>query len=287
MKCLILAAGYATRLYPLTENFPKPLLEVGKATILDRLIDDIRDLTDEFVIISNHKFADQFRNYADAKIIADFKKQAAAFTGSQEAYLSHFPAVPKAAKTAADGSDDDSENASSKRLHITVLDDGTTSNETRLGAVKDIQFALEELKIDEECLVMAGDNVLDFSLADFVKYAKACGTSCVMCHEENSLKALQKTAVITLDEDGLITSYEEKPQEPKGHHAVPPFYFYRAEDICRIPEALADGCGFDAPGSFAAWLSSKTPMHAYVMPGKRYDIGDLESYRHVQEVFGK
>lgn len=83
----------------------------------------------------------------------------------------------------------------------------------------------------------------------------------------------------------MTSSYEEKPKEPKGNHAVPPFYFYKKEDISRIKEALEDGCNSDAPGSFAAWLSGKVPMYAYVMPGKRYDIGDLESYERVKEVF--
>ena len=105
-----------------------------------------------------------------------------------------------------------------------------------------------------------------------------------MCHEEKELKALQKTAVITMDENDLITSYEEKPKVPKGDHAVPPFYFYKLNDLRRIDEALNEGCGYDAPGSFAAWLSGKVPMHAYRMPGRRYDIGDMESYRRVNEM---
>ena len=252
MKCIILAAGYATRLYPLTENFPKPLLKVGEKTILDWLIDDISPLTEEFIVISNHKFVDHFRTWA----------------------------VKKPYK-------------------ITVLDDGTTSNETRLGAVKDIQFAVETLisrntghpdqSIDtpflDDCLVMAGDNVLDFSLHGFIKYAQSKNSSCVMCHEENNLARQQKTAIVTMDDNQKITSYEEKPEKPKGNHAVPPFYYYRAADLKRIPEALAAGCGYDAPGSFAAWLSGQTPVHAYIMPGKRYDIGDLMSYQEVQKIF--
>ena len=238
MKCIILAAGYATRLYPLTENFSKPLLKVGEKAILDWLVDDISPMIEEFIVISNHKFADHFRKWAEGK--------------------------PQ---------------------KITVLDDGTSSNETRLGAVKDIEFAVETLNITDDCVVMAGDNVLDFSLRHFLSYAQSTGTSCVMCHEENRLQALQKTAVIEFDENQLITSYQEKPKEPKGNHAVPPFYFYRAQDIQRIPEALSAGCGYDAPGSFAAWLSSKTSVHAYIMPGKRYDIGDINSYNMVQEVF--
>ena len=236
MKCIILAAGYATRLYPLTENFPKPLLKVGEKGILDWLVDDVAPLTDEFIVVSNHKFAEQFKAWSRGK--------------------------PQ---------------------RIRVIDDGTESNETRLGAVKDIQLAAEDM--DDDCLVMAGDNVLDFSIQHFVRFAIGKGTSCVMCHEENRLAALQKTAVITVDDNNLITSYEEKPREPKGHLAVPPFYFYRVADIRRIQEALDAGCGYDAPGSFAAWLSGQTPMHAFIMPGKRYDIGDMKSYETVQEVY--
>lgn len=199
-------------------------------------MDDIAPLIDEFIVVSNHKFAEQFMEWSLGK--------------------------PQ---------------------KITVLDDGTESNETRLGAVKDIQLAAQG--VTEDCVVMAGDNVLDFSLQHFVRYAQEKSTSCVMCHEENRLEALQKTAVISMDEDNLITSYEEKPKEPKGNHAVPPFYFYRAADIHRIQEALDAGCGYDAPGSFAAWLSGQTPMHAYVMPGKRYDIGDMKSYETVQAIY--
>jgi glucose-1-phosphate thymidylyltransferase len=168
-------------------------------------------------------------------------------------------------------------------IPVRIIDDGTESNETRLGAVKDIQLAAQG--INDDCVVMAGDNVLDFSLQNFVRFAIEKGTSCVMCHEENRLAALQKTAVITVNDNNLITSYEEKPKEPKGNLAVPPFYFYRIADIHRIQEALDAGCGYDAPGSFAAWLSGKVSMHAYVMPGKRYDIGDMKSYEMVQAVY--
>lgn len=244
MKCIILAAGYATRLYPLTEHFPKPLLSVGKKSILDWLVDDLVEHTDinEFIVISNHKFANQFEEWKGSK------KQI-------------------------------------RPYRISIIDDGTSTNESRLGAVKDIQLAIESQDVPDDVLVMAGDNILDFSLSDFVKFALKKNTSCVMCHEENDLKKQQKTAIVTVDSNACITSYEEKPQVPKGNLAVPPFYYYKKADVCRISEALEDGCGFDAPGSFAAWLSKKTPMHAYRMEGKRYDIGDLTSYEHVKTVF--
>lgn len=238
MKCFILAAGYATRLYPLTKDFPKPLLDVGGKPILDWLIEDVAQAIDEFVVISNHKFASIFEEWAKQR--------------------------PE---------------------KIAVLDDGTQSNETRLGAVKDIRFAAERLGTNDDVLVMAGDNMLDFSLLPFIQYAREKKTSCVMCHEERELAKQQKTAIVTIDAEGRITSYEEKPREPKGHLAVPPFYVYRAEDVARITEALEADCGYDAPGSFAAWLSRQTPMHAWVMTGKRYDIGDIRSYEAVKRVY--
>ena len=235
MKCVILAAGYATRLYPLTENFPKPLLPVSDRPILDWLIEDVAEAVDEFVVVTNHKFAGIFKEWE------------------------------------------------AKKEKVRVIDNGTGTNETRLGAVRDIQLAAEG--IDEDVLVMAGDNMLDFSLVPFVEFSRGVGTSCVMCHEEEKLEALRKTAVITADENGKITSYEEKPQVPKGNLAVPPFYYYRGQDVKRIQEALEDGCGYDAPGSFAAWLSKKVDMHAWKMTGKRYDIGDIASYEAVKEIW--
>lgn len=240
MKCLILAAGYATRLYPLTENFPKPLLKVGDKTILDWLLDDIAqtNAVDEYVVISNHKFAGHFKEWA-----------------------------------------------AKKELNISVVDDGTSTNETRLGAVRDIQFALDQNSIDDDVLVIAGDNVLDFSFRGFIEFFENKNASCVMTHEENRIEKQRKTAIITYSSEGLIDSYEEKPAEPKGNHAVPPFYIYKAADIKRIGEALADGCNPDAPGSFAAWLSKHVDIYAWEMPGKRYDIGDKNSYAMVQNEY--
>ena len=170
---------------------------------------------------------------------------------------------------------------------IKLLDDGSTDNEHRLGAVNDILFAIKEEDVQEDVLIIAGDNVLDFSFSGFIKFAGSKGTSCIMCHEENELKRQQKTAIITKNDADLITSYEEKPRIPKGNLAVPPFYIYRKEDLFRLEEAIADGCGVDAPGSYGAWLSKKVSMHAWMMPGKRYDIGDQQSYEEVQLVFNK
>ncbi len=238
MKCLILAAGYATRLYPLTENFPKPLLEVGGKTILDWLVDDIDALgtVDEYVVISNHKFASHFEEWA-----------------------------------------------AKKRQKITVVDDGTSTNETRLGAVKDIQFAIDKLSIDDDMLVIAGDNLLDFSLTEFIKYAKRKKTSCIMRFYEEKKEKLQKTGVVCVDDEDKVLEMAEKPQEPKSNWCCPPFYYYMKEDARLVQKGIESGCGVDAPGSYIAWLCTQTTVHAMQMPGKRYDIGNLESYKKVQE----
>ena len=237
MKCLILAAGYATRLYPLTENFPKPLLKVGDKTILDWLIDDIDSagLVDEYIVISNHKFASIFEDWAPAR--------------------------------------------------VTVLDDGTTSNDTRLGAVRDIQFAIDTLGLDDDLLVIAGDNLLDFSLVQFMRYAREKGTTCVMRYYEPSEEKLRKTGVATVDDSDRILAMEEKPAEPRSHWCCPPFYFYRRADVPLVKKGIDSGCGVDAPGSFIAWLSGVTPVHAWPMPGRRYDIGNLASYEEVQRTY--
>ena len=240
MKCLILAAGYATRLYPLTENFPKPLLKVQDKTILDWLVDDIdgAGLVDEYIVISNHKFARHFQEWA-----------------------------------------------AGKHQKITVVDDGTSTNETRLGAVCDIRFAVDSLGLTGDMLVIAGDNVLDFSLQHFVRYADAKRTSCVMRFQETNEERLHKCGVLEIDDSDRIMSMEEKPAEPKSHWVCPPFYYYTSEDAARIPAAIADGCGTDAPGSFIAWLCRHTSVHAMEMPGRRYDIGNLQSYEEVQNQY--
>ena len=240
MKCLILAAGYATRLYPLTENFPKPLLPVQGKPILDHLIEDLekKGEVSEYVVISNHKYAPHFEKWAGES------------------------AAP-----------------------ITVLDDGTESNETRLGAVKDIAFALERIGGGEDLLVIAGDNLLDFSLGKLLDYAREKKTSCVMRYYEPSEERLRKCGVLSLDGDDRILQMEEKPQEPKSHWCCPPFYYYLAEDAALVPEGIRAGCGVDAPGSFVAWLADRRPVHAMEMPGKRYDIGNLESYQRVEKEY--
>ncbi|MBP3665618.1 MAG: nucleotidyltransferase family protein [Clostridia bacterium] len=237
MKCLILAAGYATRLYPLTENFPKPLLTVGDKTILDWLVDDLdtAGAVDEYVVISNHKYAHHFDAWAKTK--------------------------PQ---------------------QITVVDDGTDTNETRLGAVKDIQYAIETLSLDDDMLVIAGDNLLDFSLTRFMTYAKEKNASCIMRYYEPNDQKLLKCGVVTVDESDRILNMTEKSPTPATHGCCPPFYYYTKADARLVQKGIEAGCGTDAPGSYIAWLCNRTEVYAMEMPGKRYDIGNPESYERVK-----
>ena len=152
-------------------------------------------------------------------------------------------------------------------------------------AVKDIQFAIDKLNISDDVLVIAGDNVLDFSLTKFITYAKNKNTSCIMRYFEGDQARLKKSGVASIDNGDKVVDMVEKPSEPKSNWCCPPFYFYKRDDAKKIPNAIADGCGTDAPGSFVAWLCKNAVVHAMEMPGKRYDIGNLESYEKVQKEY--
>lgn len=243
MKCVVIAAGYATRLGELTKNFPKPLLKIGENTILGRMLDDIDKIPEitEHVIITNHKFA---------PIFEDWKKAI------------HMTKL------------------------VTIVDDGTETNETRLGAVCDLLYAMEKLRIDDDLLVVAADNLLFFSFQEFVDFAKEKGTSCIMCHEQPSIEKLQRTGVVELDENMKVLGMEEKPQVPKSHWAVPPFYIYLKKDLDLVRHSVENGCGKDAPGNLAHYMVEHTTMHAWPMSAERFDIGSLDTYHEAVRLYG-
>ena len=259
MKNIVIAAGYATRLGELTKNFPKPLLKIGDSTILGRMLDDIDTIPeiDEHIIITNHRFASIFEDWAKEQ---NYTKK------------------------------------------ITVIDDGTSTNETRLGAVRDLQYAIEVLqkreivnckssnsKWPDDMLVVAADNLLFFSFKGFVDFAKEKGTPCIMCHKQPVREKLQRTGVVVLDENNKVLNMEEKPQEPKSTWAVPPFYIYKKENIDMIMHAIENGCGFDAPGNLAHYMVDNVTMHAWPMAGTgenlRFDIGSLDTYKEACEKY--
>ncbi len=242
MKNIIIAAGYATRLYPLTENYPKPLLKVGERNILERMLDDIDTIPeiDSHVIVTNHRFAPIFDEWAKG---CRYSKP------------------------------------------VTIIDDGTETNETRLGAVRDILLALKTCEIDDDIMVLAADNILEFSLKGFVDFFHAKGSSVIMCHHEPELKKLQRTGVIAVDSNWKVLEMQEKPLVPISNWAVPPFYIYRRSDLSLIRDCLSHGCGVDALGNLARYLTGATTLHAWQMPAGRFDIGSLDSYREALERF--
>lgn len=243
MKNIVIAAGYATRLGELTKNFPKPLLKIGDSTILGRMLDDIDRIPqiDEHIIITNHKFAPIFEQWA--------------------ATLNYTKPV-------------------------TIVDDGTSSNDTRLGAVCDLLFAMDKLAIDDDMLVVAADNLLFFSFQEFVDFALQKQSSCIMCHEQPSIEKLQRTGVIVVDDEWKVLNMEEKPAEPRSHWAVPPFYIYLKNDLNLVRNSVANGCGKDAPGNLAHYMVEHTTMHAWKMSAGRFDIGSLDTYYEACQKYG-
>ena len=269
MKCVVIAAGYATRLGELTRNFPKPLLKIGENTILGKMLDDIDRIPeiDEHIIITNHKFASIFEEWA--------KTNTNPTDGKLYEHESH---------KSNEYSCNSSHSCSKYKKPITIVDDGTETNETRLGAVCDLLYAMDKLHIDDDLLVVAADNLLFFSFQEFVDFARSKGTSCIMCHEQPSIEKLQRTGVVELDAQNKVLEMEEKPQAPKSHWAVPPFYIYLKKDLDLVRHSVENGCGKDAPGNLAHYMVEHTTMHAWPMSAGRFDIGSLDTYYEACEL---
>jgi glucose-1-phosphate thymidylyltransferase len=222
VKALILAAGYATRLRPLTDTIPKQLLPVGGRPMVDWILDRIAETSaDEVHLVTNARFA------------ADFERW-------------------------------------SQDRDVRVHDDGTTSNEDRLGAIGDMQF----VELDDDLLIVAGDNLFDFSLAGYESYWRAKGGSCVAVHDVGDRELAKKYGIVAVDADDRVTSFVEKPEDPPSTLAATATYLYRRDDVARIETYLAEGNPPDQPGNFVAWLHTRAPVYAYQLPGEWYDIGD-------------
>jgi glucose-1-phosphate thymidylyltransferase len=243
MKCILLAAGYATRLYPLTKDKPKSLLKVGDITILEHILNKIKvvDSIDEIYIVTNDRFYGIFSEWV---------------------------------------------NEFNNNKPIMVVNDYTTINDNRLGAIADLQLVIDKENIAEDILVMAGDNLFDFDLRDFVSFYNCIKHDCITCHTLENIEELKRTGVIGIDDSGKVKSFEEKPQAPKSNLAVPPFYIYKAETLKLIKQYLEEGNNPDAPGNFIPWLIKNKAVYAFKFEGERYDIGTFESYEAAQRVFG-
>ena len=222
MKALILAAGYATRLRPLTDRIPKQLLPVGGRPMLDWILDRIVETSaDEVHLVTNARFAADFEHWAQDK-------------------------------------------------EVHVHNDGTTSNEDRLGAIGDIHF----VGLDDDLLAVAGDNLFDYSLADYEAYWRAKGGSCVAVHDVGDRELAKKYGIVDVDADDRITNFVEKPDEPPTTLCATATYLYKRDDAARVATYLDEGNPPDQPGNFVAWLHTRAPVYAYRFPGEWYDVGD-------------
>jgi glucose-1-phosphate thymidylyltransferase len=226
LKALILAAGYATRLRPLTDSLPKQLLPVGGRPMLDWILDKLRDTSaDEIHLVTNARFADDFERWAAGK-------------------------------------------------NVHVHNDGTTSNDDRLGAIGDIRFVQEHADLDDDVLVVAGDNLFDYSLRDFEEFWRAKGGSALAVYDVGDLALASQYGVIAVDAEDRITAFVEKPPNPESTLAATATYLYTREHASRVAEYLAGGNPQDAPGNLVAWLYQRAPVYAYAFAGEWHDIGD-------------
>jgi glucose-1-phosphate thymidylyltransferase len=242
MKALILAAGYATRLYPLTKDFPKPLLEVGGQAILDHLLDQIDRIAniERIVLVTNHRFLSVFEQWRRSR------------TG---------------AKT------------------IELVDDCTCTSEDRLGALGDLQFAREHADLDDDLLVTAADNLLQFPLGEFVAAFERRRAAHVCVHRVEDPERRRRTGIAVLGAHDRVLQFTEKPTEPATWWGVPPIYLLPRSTLALLPVYLGAGGSREAPGHFIEWLHQVEPVFAYRIPGVILDIGTLQSLEAARKLF--
>ena len=247
MNALILAAGYATRLYPLTLNKAKPLLEVGGKPIIEWLLDNLRSVPQlrTTYIVTNAKFANDFENSANE-------------------YQSRKGGIK-----------------------IKVINDGSTSDDDKLGAIGDINLVLtrENLGTDD-LIVIAGDNLFEQSLDEFVDAAKSSAAT-VAVYDVGDYEAIKKYGTVTIDSKGIVTSFEEKPAKPKSTLASVALYYYSREVLSLFTTYLAAGNNPDQPGRFLQWLYTRKPVNTFQIKGRWLDIGSKETLEIADKTFSR
>lgn len=238
MKVVILAAGYAVRMHPLTLKTSKTLLAINGRKIIDRILDKIAALeypVDSIYIVTNAKF---FENFA-----AWLKK-------------------------------------SKYRKRISIINDGTITNETRLGAIQDLEMAVKSVFINDDTLVIAGDNLFDFDINKFVKFAarNSNGVS-VALHDVKDRNAAKNFGVVGIDADNRVVDFEEKPPDPKSTLISSGIYYFPGEKLSLIDEYVRMQSKLDAPGYYISWLSKVDKVYGFTFLEDWYDIGNIESYK--------
>lgn len=237
----MLAAGYGTRLYPLTREIPKPLLGVGGVAIIDHIMEKLCALKElqEVIVVSNGKYFDRFNHWRS-------KLQTT---------------VP-----------------------VSVLNDGSQTDEDKLGAVGDIHFSIKAADIKDDLLIIAGDNLFEFDLAPFVQFAKSRGCTIGLV-DLGSVEEVSKYGAVTLGKDDRITSFEEKPPIPATSLISVGVYYFPKEHLGLFAEYMKSAHKKDAPGYFIEWLLNRQHVFGYVFKGMWFDIGDIESYNKANDIY--
>lgn len=240
MKALVLAAGYATRLYPLTLDRPKALLEVGGRPMLDHVLDRLRAMgVDETLVVTNAKFTPHFEEWATGK----------------------------------EG--------------VTIVNDGTTSNDDRLGAIGDTAFVIDHTGLDDDLVVVAGDNLFGEDVSGFAAYGQEVDAPVLAVHDVGDLSRMREYNQIEIDEEGRIVFFEEKPEDARTTLAGVALYFYPRHTLPLIRQYLAEGNNPDQPGRLIEWLYPRTSVYTWRLPGAWYDIGSVETLQEADRIFSQ
>ena len=247
MKLIILAAGYATRLYPLTLDRPKPLLEVAGRPMIEHVLASLGSVPqiDHVYVVTNAKFAGHFERWA--------KDYAQGRTGAP----------------------------------ITVVNDGTTDDSNKLGAIGDLDLVLTRENVSDDVMVVAGDNLFDSGLEGFADFCLRRGTPAVGVYDVGDLEEIKKYNNIGTDAEGRITSFEEKPSEPVSTVTAIALYFYPQASLPLIRQYIEEGNNPDQPGRLVQWMYTRTPFHTWQVPGTWYDIGSKETLAEADRVFSQ
>ena len=247
MKLIVLAAGYATRLYPLTLNQPKPLLNVAGKPMLEHVLDNLAPVEeiDEVFVVTNAKFAGHFERWA-------------------EGYRSR-----------------------GRGPAVTVINDHSTDDSNKLGAIGDLNLVLKEAKIDDDVIVVAGDNLFSNKLGAFGDFCREKGAPVLAVYDVGDLEAISKYNAIEVDGEGRITFFEEKPANPRSTLTGIALYYYPKSTLPLIRQYVEEGNNPDQPGRLVQWLYRRTPFYTWRVPGIWYDVGSKETLEEANRIFSQ
>jgi len=247
MKVIILAAGYATRLYPLTLTQPKPLLPVAGKPMIDFVLDNLAPIAgiDRVYVVTNEKFAGHFQKWSD------------------------------------------NYRATKAKINFTVVNDGSTDDSNKLGAIGDIHFVLTTQDVDDDLIVVAGDNLFSEKLEGFGQYCREKQAPVLAVYDVGNLEEIKKYNAINIEGDGKITFFEEKPKNPTSTLTGIALYYYPKSVLPLIKQYVAEGNNPDQPGRLVQWLYTRTPFYTWKVPGIWYDIGSKETLEQANRIFAR